>query len=184
MNTQRLASLATTSLFILLASMDPPRALAAEAAASAPSAHLLGAGLKAGNGIGFMGADLIIMPLPRIALDLQVSYASVATDQGRAHGYGLAPALQFRIFDGNGSSPYVAVGAQYVHLALQDVQASAKGVFANAGYEWRWPSGLALLLGGGIQRLTGATATNGVETVSVPGRTGVNIEFGVRYLFF
>src|SRR4051794_1657238 len=59
--------------------VDPP----------ATSTHL-GVGYKIGNGIGFLGGDLIISPIPHLALDLQANTFSVATSSGSAHGYGVA----------------------------------------------------------------------------------------------
>jgi hypothetical protein len=64
------------------------------------------------------------------------------------------------------------------------VTASASGGFANLGYEWRWQSGLGILLGGGVGYLGNVHATNGVETVDAPGGTHVNLETGLRYMFF
>jgi hypothetical protein len=68
-------------------------------------------------------------------------------------------------------------------LVLPVPTSSATGEFFNAGYEWRWSSGLGILLGGGINHLCQVKATNGVETVETPGGTNPNLEVGLRYMF-
>jgi outer membrane protein W len=105
------------------------------------------------------------------------------TGGGTATGYGLAPTLQGHLFSGQKSSPYIGVGMLYATLTLDNVTASAKGVVANAGYEWRWTSGLGILLGGGVAYLGGIHATDGVTTVDAPSFTHLNLEAGLRYMF-
>ncbi|MBN1611585.1 MAG: hypothetical protein JW940_33430 [Polyangiaceae bacterium] len=139
----------------------------------------LGLGYKIGNGIGFLGGDVIIAPIDHVALDFQASYAT----WGDATGYGLAPALQLQLNPGPKSTPYLGVGLQYAHMTLDNVTGSGTGFFANLGYEWRSASGLGLLLGGGVQYLQEVSATDGTTTITAGGEAHVNLEVGVRYMF-
>ena len=165
----------------LLARVAP--ALAEEEPEPTPRKHV-GIGFKIGNGMGFVGGDLIISPIDHVTLDLQASYLSTGVNGGgTATGYGLAPTLQGHLFSGQRSSPYIGVGMLYATLTLDNVTASASGVVGNVGYEWRWPSGLGILLGGGIAYLGGIHATDGVTTVDAPAFTHVNIEAGLRFMF-
>ena len=143
----------------------------------------LGIGYKIGNGLGFVGGDVLVSPVDHITLDLQANWFSLSSGGSSASGYGLAPALQLHLFSGYRSSPYLGLGYLYATITLEGVTASASGGFVNAGYEWRFPSGLGILLGGGISYLGNVNATNGVETVDSPGGTHPNLEVGLRYMF-
>ena len=149
--------------------------------------HPVGVGYKIGNGIGFVGADLILRLLPHVAFDLQANYVSVSESSDGAPsqtvtGYGLAPTVQFQLKP-IGHTPYLGIGLVYVHESLNDVTASATGFLLNAGYEWRFASGVGVLVGGGIDDLGQLSATNGTTTIDEPGRVIFNIEAGVRYYF-
>jgi hypothetical protein len=50
----------------------------------------LGVGYKIGNGLGFVGADVIIVPVEHLSLDLQGNYLSYSSGSVSASGYGLA----------------------------------------------------------------------------------------------
>jgi hypothetical protein len=156
-----------------------------EAEAAPPVVHKhLGVGFKIGNGMGFVGGDILISPIPHLTLDLQASYLSTGVNGGgTASGYGLAPTIQGHLFSGQRSSPYVGVGLLYATLTLDNVTASASGVVGNIGYEWRWTSGLGILLGAGLGHLGTIHATDGVTTIDSPGSTHFNIEAGLRYMF-
>ena len=149
----------------------------------APATHV-GVGYKIGNGVGFEGADLILSPAAHIAVDLQVNHFSASTGNRKAYGYAVAPALQLYLRPAGVSTPYLSVGYVYATLKLDDITASVQGGFVNAGYEWKWHNGLAILVGGGILVTSDATATNGVETISVSGDWNLNIEAGLRYMIF
>ena len=149
-----------------------------------PPERLLGIGFKIGNGLGFTGADIIIVPANHLGFDLQANYFSVATPSGTARGFGFAPAVQFRFRSGMVSTPYIGLGYVYAQVALEDVVASASGVFLNGGYQWRWSSGFGLLLGGGVGYLAGVHATDGRTRVDVEGGPYPNLEFSVRYMLF
>jgi hypothetical protein len=164
----------------LLAGTAPARADEPE---PPPQKHL-GIGYKIGNGLGVVGADVLVSPIPHITLDLQANYFSATSPDGsKASGYGLAPTLQFHFFSGQRSSPYISAGFLYATLTLENVTASGKGAVANAGYEWRWPSGLGILVGGGINYLASIHATDGTTTIDSPSFTNFNIEAGLRYMF-
>ena len=149
--------------------------------------HAVGVGYKIGNGIGFVGADLILRVLPHAAFDLQANYISVSesVDGGPSQtvtGYGLAPTAQFQL-KSIGHTPYLGIGLVYVHESLNDVTASATGFLVNLGYEWRFASGVGVLVGGGIDDLGRISATDGTTTIAQSGGVIFNIEAGVRYYF-
>jgi hypothetical protein len=141
------------------------------------SPEMVGVGYKMGKGIGFLGADVIFSPVPHFGIDIHAAWID-----GFDSAYALAPALQGYLKP-RGSTPYAAVGLQYVHATLGDATASGTGFFANVGYEWKWPSGLGLIVGGGVQYLEEVTATDGATTVTTGGGFNPNLEFGVRYRF-
>ena len=62
------------------------------------------------------------------------------------------------------------------------LHASVDGVAANLGYEWKWQSGLGILLGAGVTNLGDATASDGSSTVNIDGGVHFNLEFGLRYM--
>ena len=145
--------------------------------------------LDAGNGIGLVGADLIVRAVPYVAVDLQANYLAVSVDQGTgmtatASGYGFAPTLQAQLKP-VGHTPYLGLGFAYVHLSLNDVTGSASALLVNAGYEWRFASGVGVLLGGGIADIGSvhAMSADGSTMISESGGVHFNLEAGVRYYF-
>jgi len=168
---------------VVLAQGRPANAQNAENAEAVASKRV-GVGYKIGNGLGLVSAYLIISPVDHVTLDLQANWFSASSGGTTANGYGIAPAVQFHLFKGQVSSPYLGLGYIYATLTLDSVTASASGGFANLGYEWKWGSGIGILLGGGIGYLGNVHATNGVETVEAPGGTHFNLETGLRYMFF
>jgi hypothetical protein len=147
------------------------------------SATHLGLGLKIGNGLGVIGGDLIVSPIPHVVLDLQANTLSANTDMGTATGFGLAPALQFDIREPGRSTPYVGVGYVYARLSVEDASGWASGVFINAGYEWKWSFGMGLILGGGVAYLGEIKGNNAGTTFSKPSQILPNLEFGIRFMF-
>jgi hypothetical protein len=181
-----LRPIAILGLLTATAAAEPPGATTPEAPA-APQ-KLLGVGYKAGNGVGFLGADLIVNPIPHLGFDLQGSLFPVTIQSpngmtSSATGYAIAPAVRGYLYDGQRSTPYLSVGAVYARLTLDTVTAAATGTFANLGYEWRWSFGLGIHVGGGVGYLTKAEATDGVRTVSFGGKVNPNLEFGLSYMF-
>jgi hypothetical protein len=145
--------------------------------------RLFGVGYKAGNGIGFVGGDIIVGILPHLNLDVQASYFRVSTNGETAHGYAFAPMLQVHLTSGGKNTIYVAGGMQYAHVELSGVSANVKGIVGNLGYIWKWPSGFGILLGGGIQHFWGVAESNGSTVIARDAGTFPNIEFGVRKMF-
>jgi hypothetical protein len=156
----------------------PPPLVAPPAPGPRPT---LGIGYKIGNGVGLVGGDIVINPINHVSLDLQANYASVATSVGTASGFALVPGLQLHLKARQESSPYIGAAFIYLKLSANDESVSATAAAFNAGYEWKWNSGLGILLGGGVAHMMNVSASNGV-TYSGKG-TFLNIEFGVRYMF-
>lgn len=152
--------------------VDPP----------ATATHL-GLGYKIGNGLGFVGGDLIVSPVPHLALDLQVNSFRVSTSSGKATGYGIAPAAQWLIREPGRSTPYLSAGYLHASVTLENVNASLSGFFINAGYQWNWTSGLGILLGGGASHIGTVSATDGVTTITQKGGWFPNLEFSLRFMF-
>jgi hypothetical protein len=153
------------------------------AQSSTSSARQVGMGYKLGDGLGYWGADLILSPIPHIALDLQGSWFS---EKFGASGFGVAPALQFFLIGEGRSTPYLSVGYAHFWLTFDDgVKGSGSAIFANLGYEWKWRSGLGILVGGGIL-YAGNVSTSDNGRTQILGEDGLkaNIEAGVRYMFF
>lgn len=151
------------------------------------SGHGIGVGYKIGNGLGFVGADVVARYIPHVAIDLQANYVSASVQQPdgstlTASGYGLAPMVQAQ-WKTIGHTPYLGIGFVYAHESLEGVTASATGFLLNAGYEWRFASGVGVLVGGGLDDLGTIHATNGTTTLDAPGGAHFNIEAGVRYFF-
>jgi len=154
------------------AHVDPP----------ATATHL-GIGYKIGNGLGFLGGDIIVSPIPHVVLDLQANTFSLTTSSGTATGFGLAPALQMDIRPPGVSTPYIGVGWVYAKLSLNNVIASASGIFINAGYEWKWSFGMGIILGGGVCYLGKISATDGTTTITQDAQLLPSLEAGIRFMF-
>ena len=102
---------------------------------------------------------------------------------GGMTGYGLAPTLQLQLKD-IGHTPYLGMGMQYANLSDADRGGYAAGFVANAGYEWRFASGVGVIVGGGVQDVGKVHVTKGIAASD--GNSGgvhFNIEAGVRYFF-
>jgi hypothetical protein len=162
----------------------PPMAAPPMPAPPPPVMKRLGVGYKAGNGIGFLGGDVIVNVVPHVAIDAQASYFSLATSDGQTGtGYGLAPAVHGELYVGQRSTPYAAVGLQYASLTVGSATGTGAGGFVNLGYEWKWQSGLGIQLGGGVQYLSKIEATDGNTTLMTGGKVNPNLEIGLRYMF-
>ena len=95
-----------------------------ENAEEVASKHL-GVGYKIGNGLGFVGGDILVSPIDHLTFDLQANWFSATSSGTSANGYGLAPAVQFHFFKGQRSSPYIGVGLLYATLTLDGITSSA-----------------------------------------------------------
>jgi hypothetical protein len=144
---------------------------------------MLGVGYKAGNGIGFLGADVIIDPTPHLGFDVHAAFLPVSSGDDSGTIYAIAPAVQGYLFAGNRSTPYASAGVVYATLTLGNATASVLGTFVNVGYEWRWASGFGIQLGGGVGYIKKAEATDGTSMVSFGGTVNPNLEIGLRYRF-
>jgi hypothetical protein len=136
-----------------------------------------GVGWHVGNGLGPMGADVIVA-WPHLALELQVAYIHEDDGVFAVTGYAFAPAVRAYLFAA-GSSPFAAVGASLEQRRDGFASTQRGALFANLGYEFRFESGVGLLagLGGGWVGPSG-----GVGSRREPG-FGPNIELGLRYFF-
>jgi hypothetical protein len=178
-----LACLATAPALVAAQSAPMPPPLQPAPQPEESVTKYFGVGYKIGNGLGFLGADLVITPIDHLTLDLQANWYSASANGDSATGYGVAPALQYHFRPGWGSSAYIGAGFLYAKMTLGGVSASAQGGFLNAGYEWRWASGLGVMVGGGIGHLGQISVTDGATTVKNGGGTLPMIEAGVRYMF-
>lgn len=152
----------------------------------------VGVGYKVGNGIGFAGGDLIYRAFPHVSVDLQVGYygsKDTLTDGSAVtySGLGFAPAIHAQL-RAVGHTPYVSVGGIYARLAAHHdgdtVTGTGTGFFANAGYEWRFASGVGVILGAGLGDLISMHFEHGDTTADMmPNQLYFNIEGGVRYFF-
>jgi hypothetical protein len=179
---------ALVSMTTLAAAQPGAEPTAPTPAPATATNKMFGVGYKAGNGIGFLGADILVAPVPHFALDVQGAFMPVSISgpnvNDSANIYAVAPAVQYSLWDGQRSTPYVSVGMVYAHLALGGATASVLGEFANLGYEWRWQSGLGIQLGGGVGYIAHGEASNGTNMVTIGGKVNPNIELGLRYMFF
>jgi opacity protein-like surface antigen len=148
--------------------------------------HPVGVGYKIGNGLGVIGADVLLRLIPHVVFDLQANYLSLSETVSGVNqsvtGYGLAPTVQFQLKP-IGHTPYLGIGMVYAHESLNDVTASATGLLVNAGYEWRFASGVGVLVGGGIADVGQISATDGITTIKQTGGVLFNLKVGVRYYF-
>jgi hypothetical protein len=171
-----------------LARAQPAPMPMAAPAARAPDesvSKVLGVGYKVGNKLGFVGGDLVVTPIDHLTLDLQVSWYSASSPTGAsATGFGLVPALQYHFKSGWGSSAYIGVGYLYTRISLGDMTKSGRGGALNAGYEWRWPNGLGVLVGGGLAYIGAFELTDGLNTIKSNEGVQPNLEAAVRYMFF
>jgi hypothetical protein len=154
----------------------------AVAGAQETDRRFAGFGYKIGNGIGFLGADVIVRPVPHLSIDMQANYFQMTGNNGTARGYGLAPTAQLELRS-VGHTPYLGIGYVYAYMALENVSASVKGAVFNLGYQWRFGNGLGVIVGGGVGYLGNARATDGVTTINQEGGWNPNLEAGVRYFF-
>lgn len=173
-----------TAFSLLVASSvharTPPAPTTPNTLASQP-APTFGVGYKLGNGVGFAGIDLIASPIPHFSVELQAA-ALLQFDSG----YAVLPSVVGSL-KATGSTPYVKVG--YMYLSVADdfagtsVTASGSGGFANIGYEWKYDSGLAIQLGGGVNYIQEITVMSDETVSSLGGEAYFNLELGLRYRF-
>jgi hypothetical protein len=133
---------------------------------------ILGVGYHPGNFIGPVAFDVILRPLPHVALDLQVGTMSLENDM---HGLAVAPELQWELRSGWRSTPYAGLGFRYEEDWSDGVKATGKGGLLVGGWQFRWQSGFAVLVGGGVLSRTPVTLNTPVASYwSSGGWSGTN----------
>jgi hypothetical protein len=146
---------------------------------AAPREPIVGVGFHPGNFVGPLAFDIILRPLPHIAVDLQVGTWSSDND---LRGLGVAPQVQWEFLRGL-QTPYVGLGFRHEEVWSDGVMASSNGGFLVGGWQRRWQSGFGVLVGGGVLYMTPVTLiAPRVQYWSGGGLYGT-YEVGVRYFF-
>jgi hypothetical protein len=141
---------------------------------------IVGVGYHPGNFIGPLAFDVIVRPLPHVAVDLQAGYWTSQTD---ARGVVAAPQLQWEFRRGWRSTPYVGLAYRYEEGWSEGVKATSKGGFLVGGWQFRWRPGLAVLLGGGVLYMTPLALNGPRASYWRAGGWFGTYEVGVRYFF-
>lgn len=145
-----------------------------------PRDRIVGLGFHPGNFIGPLAFDVIIRPLPHIALDLQAGYWSSEID---AHGLTVAPQLQWEFWRVWRSTPYAGLAFRYEEDWLDGMRATSKGGFLVGGWQFRWRAGFGVLLGGGVLYMTSVTLNTPRAGYGSSGGWRGTYEVGARYFF-
>ena len=140
----------------------------------------VGVGYHPGNFIGPLAFDVILRPLPHIALDVQA--AALRLDNG-VRGLDVAPELQWEFRRSWRTTPYVGLGFRYEDVWSDGVTATSKGGFLVGGWQFRSQSGFGLLLGGGVLYMTPVTLNSPRAGYGSSGGWSGTYEVGVRYFF-
>jgi hypothetical protein len=166
----------------LTAAAPAARADDAPAAAPAPDPFRLAVGWHGGNGVGLLGGGVAVIVRDRLTLELQGGYDSGTQDGWDWTGYGVA-ALARVSLRREGARPSLAIGVSQTWKRVQALTWSHPGVFANAGAEWRRPSGVRVLFGVGYRYSPAVKESNGSMWVDDRGYSGLNAEVSVGYVF-
>jgi hypothetical protein len=148
-------------------------------AEAAPREPILGVGYHPGNFVGPLAFDVILRPLPHIAGDVQIGAWSL--DNG-VRALAVAPQLQWE-FRRGWQTPHVGLGFRFEEVWSEGVTASSKGGFLVGGWQWRWQSGLGVLVGGGVLYRTPVTLNSPRAGYWSAGGFNGTYEVGVRYFF-
>jgi hypothetical protein len=143
----------------------------------------LGAGYKAGDGLGYAGLQLNVSVGPHVTFAAQGSWLY---KKFGASGFGMAFTLQILLNGEGKSTPYFSIGYLRYRLAFDhQVTGWGDGTFVNLGYEWKWASGFSVLGGGGILYSGNVSTSDNGRTI-ILGEDGIkpNLELGVKYMFF
>ena len=143
-----------------------------------PRSPLLGIGYHPGHFVGPLAFDIIVRPLPHLALDLQAG-----TGDFSGHRVALAPQIQWEIFK-RPSTPYLGAVFRYERYTQSGQHAESTGGALTAGWQWRWQSGLGLLLGIGVLYRTPVDFRTPTLQIYSAGGWGGTYEIGLRYFFF
>jgi len=141
---------------------------------------IVGLGFHAGNFIGPLAFDVILRPLPHVALDVQA--APLSLDNG-VRGLDVAPQLQWEFRRGWRSTPYAGLGFRYEEVWSDGVTATSKGGFLVGGWQFLWQSGVGVLLGGGVLYMTPVALNSPRAGYGSSGGWFGTYEVGLRYFF-
>jgi hypothetical protein len=141
----------------------------------APETHSprVGVGWQMGNGLGALGADVIVLAAERLAIDVHLAYGRPDYGYTSMTSYAAAPALRAYLRR-EGFTPYAAVGVSVIRRTVDSLTWTRAKVFTNVGPEWRWPSGFRVFLGAGLGY--------GSDGIHEDHRLGINAEIGVRLM--
>jgi hypothetical protein len=157
----------------------PPRPSPPQERGSHPKR--IGVGYKAGNGLGYLCADLNLALLRHVDVDLQAGWFP---KKYGASGFGVAPTIRVTLNGDGQSTPYISAGIAYFSLEFDGgAHGHGDGGTASLGYEWKWASGLGVLLGAGVLYTRDLRLSD--PGLMILGADGLhpNVEFGVRYRF-
>jgi opacity protein-like surface antigen len=138
-----------------------------------------GLGWHTGNGVGgplALGAGVLLRD--RVGFELQLGYT-----KDEMTTYGIGSLARVYLLRRERVTPFLAAGFVLRRATLDSLGVTQLGVFANAGPEWRWPSGLRILLGAGVVFAPAARDSNSSASLEGEGGARLNLELGVRYLF-
>jgi hypothetical protein len=145
-----------------------------------PRDRPVGLGYHPGNYVGPIAFDVIVRPLPHLAVDVQVG--GLRLDNG-VRGLQVAPELQWEFRRGWRSTPYAGLGFRYEEAWSDGMTATSKGGFLVAGWQFRWRSGFAVLLGGGVLYMTPISLNSPTAGYGSSGGWSGTYEVGARYFF-
>lgn len=144
-----------------------------------PREPVVGLGYHAGNFIGPLAFDIIVRPLPHIALDVQAGYSREGVTTGRL---GLAPHLQWEFWRGP-RTPYLGLAYRFEKVWVDEASATSTGGFLIGGWQMRWRSGLGILFGVGVLYKTAVNIRTASATYYSSGGFFGTYEIGLRYFF-
>ncbi len=103
-----------------------------------------------------------------------------------ASGWGVAPVFRAYLWPDGLTEPYAAAGGSVTRSTYRSLAWTTAGLFATAGVEWRTPDlpSLRMLVGAGVGYSPAVAASNGSERIWRDRHRGVNLELGLRCMFF
>lgn len=155
-----------------------PQAQVSETKSAEPE-PVFGVGYHPGNFIGPLAFDVIVRPLRHLAVDVQAGYWS----QDRVEGLGVAPQVQWEFLRG-WQTPYAGLAFRYEEVWSGGTSAASRGGALTGGWQFRWRSGLGVLVGAGALYKTAVNldVPGTIAYYSSGGLSGT-YEVGVRYFF-
>jgi hypothetical protein len=140
-----------------------------------------------GNGLGFLGAGVVVAPWRQLTFELQVSHlegqTSPPTDQNPI-GWGVAPLVRAYWWPDGTIVPYAAAGGAVTRLTYRSLAWTTTGLFATAGVEWRTDDqSWRFLAGAGFRYSPAVSVSDGSGWIHEDRYLGINLELGMRYMF-